>query len=191
MNGKLTTKLYDKWDGFICPSSTSFSMTLATFYLLMHMYLYFVLIRYAKPCPTYDHLWFETACWQTNWCLRDFYRQFSTNIKVVETMYNCRLPKQSSFRPVSFEYFIPLVKPFMTHFYWLQIVSLTWSGNWVHSECDRSTEYDYSSYTPDPTYRIFRDPCLPILYFHFLENLFWGLFVAYAIFKNYLICWLS
>ena len=41
------------------------------------------------------------------------------------------------------------------------LVPYTWSRLWAHSGCDRSTGDAYSSWAPDPTSSVFKDPCLP------------------------------
>jgi hypothetical protein len=58
-------------------------------------------------------------------------------------------------------YFVPIVKPFLTHWSWLQFVLFSWYGNRAHGGCDRSTGDAYSSYTLKSTSGMFRDPCLP------------------------------
>jgi hypothetical protein len=63
--------------------------------------------------------------------------------------------------------FIPIVKPFLTHWSWVRFVPFIQSGNRAHGGCDRSIGDAYSSMTPDPTSDIFRGPCTPILWFVF------------------------
>jgi hypothetical protein len=63
--------------------------------------------------------------------------------------------------------FIPIVKPFLTHWSWLRVVSFIEGGNGAHGGCDRSTGDAYSSMAPDPTSDIFIGPCTPILWFVF------------------------
>jgi hypothetical protein len=63
--------------------------------------------------------------------------------------------------------FIPIVKPFLTHWSWLRVVPFIERGNRPHGGCDRSAGDVYSSMVPDPTTIIFRGPCTPILWFVF------------------------
>jgi hypothetical protein len=63
--------------------------------------------------------------------------------------------------------FIPIVKPFLTHWSWLRVVPFIERGNRAHGGYDRSTGDVYSSMAPDPTSDIFRGPCTPILWFVF------------------------
>jgi hypothetical protein len=63
--------------------------------------------------------------------------------------------------------FIPIVKPFLTHWSWLGAVPFIKRGNRAHGGCDGSTGDAYSSMAPDPTSDIFRGPCRPILWFVF------------------------
>ena len=59
--------------------------------------------------------------------------------------------------------FLPIIKPFFTHWYWLRVVPFIQSGNRAHGGCDRSAGDAYSSMTPDPTSDVYRGPCVPIL----------------------------
>jgi hypothetical protein len=63
--------------------------------------------------------------------------------------------------------FIPIVKPFLTHWSLLRVVPFIERGNRAHGGCDRSTGDAYSSIGPDPTSDIFRGLCTPILWFVF------------------------
>jgi hypothetical protein len=63
--------------------------------------------------------------------------------------------------------FIPIIKPFLTHWSWLRVVPFIERGNRAHGGCDRSTGDAYFSMAPDPTSDIFRGPCTPILWFVF------------------------
>jgi hypothetical protein len=53
------------------------------------------------------------------------------------------------------------ILPFLTHWSWLRFGPFSWSRNWAHGRCDRSTGDVYSSYAPDPTSDVLRGPCLP------------------------------
>jgi hypothetical protein len=68
--------------------------------------------------------------------------------------------------------FIPIVKPFLTHWSWLRIVPFIERGNTAHGGCDRSTGDAYSSMAPDPTFGVSRGLCKPDFYcgmFHYLN----------------------
>jgi hypothetical protein len=53
---------------------------------------------------------------------------------------------------------IPIVKPFLTHWFWLPF---TWCGSRTHDRCDRFTRDAYSSYAPTLTSGESRGLCLP------------------------------
>jgi hypothetical protein len=93
------------------------------------------------------------------------YRQLSSNVMVVTTF----LFAHTTFLRATccLIFFIPVVKPFLTHWSWLRVVPFIERGNRAHGGCDRSTGDAYSSMAPDPTSDIFRDPYTPILWFVF------------------------
>jgi hypothetical protein len=83
---------------------------------------------------------------QISWSHRGFnclvYRQLSTNFMVVTTIL---------FAHTTFVWatcclicFIPIVKPFLTHWSWLQVVPIIERGNRAHGGCDQSTGDAYS-----------------------------------------------
>jgi hypothetical protein len=61
--------------------------------------------------------------------------------------------------------FIPIVKPFLTHWSWLRLVPFIECGKGAHGGCDRSTGDAYSSMAPDPTSGVSRGPCKPDIFF--------------------------
>jgi hypothetical protein len=62
---------------------------------------------------------------------------------------------------------MPIVKLFLTHWFWQRVVSFIERGNRAHDGCDKSTEDAYSFMAPNPTSDIFRGPCTPVLWFEF------------------------
>jgi hypothetical protein len=78
--------------------------------------------------------------------------------------------------------FIPIVKPFLTHWSWLGVVPFIERGNRAHGRCDQSTGDAYSSMARDPTSDIFRGPCTPILIcisYGTYEIDYWSLFLSF------------
>jgi hypothetical protein len=72
--------------------------------------------------------------------------------------------------------FIPIVKPFLTHWSWLRVIPFIERGNGAHGGCDRSIGDAYSSMAPDPTSGVSRGPCKPDVYcglFHYLNWTLW------------------
>jgi hypothetical protein len=106
----------------------------------------------------------------TSWCRRGFnylvYRQLYANVMVVTTI----LFAHTTFlwATCCLICFIPIVKPFLTHWSWLRFVLFIWSGNRARYGCGRWTGDAYSSMAPDPS----RGPCKPGFYcglFHYLK----------------------
>jgi hypothetical protein len=79
--------------------------------------------------------------------------------------------------------FIPIVKPFLTHWSWLRVVPSIERGNRAHGGCDRSTGGAYSSMAPDPTSDIYSEVCVrPFSDLYFLLDLRdWLLIVIFVI----------
>jgi hypothetical protein len=122
-NGKITTQLYDKRDDCISPSST-FLTNVVIFQLHLHMvYTYCSLFDMQKLTRSTISFWFEAVYWQTSWCHKGFncllYRHFSVNFMVVTSILFAHTFR---FDICCLIYFIPIVKPFLTHWSWLQFV---------------------------------------------------------------------
>jgi hypothetical protein len=79
-------------------------------------------------------------------------------------------------------FFVPIVKPFLTHWSWLRVVPFIERGNRAHGGCDQSTGDAHPSMAPDPTSDIYRGPCTHILCIVFIIGL-WDCF-AYEDFSK-------
>jgi hypothetical protein len=163
-NGKITTQLYDKRDDFnfsivnfpyLCsniPASPVYGV-----YILQ-------LILYARACSTYNQFLVRGRLyWQISWCRRGvnclIYRQLSANSMVITTILFTHTT--ILWATCCLLCFIPIVKPFLTHWSWLRVVPFIKRGNRAHGGDA------FSSMAPDPTSDIFRSPCTPIPWFAF------------------------
>jgi hypothetical protein len=97
---------------------------------------------------------------QTSWCQAAF-RKLYVRYNDLVCQYNLSLGQMLS------SVFRTIVKPFLIHWSWLLFKLFTWTGIKANGGCDQSTGDTYSSWAPDPTSDIFRDPCTPILGFVF------------------------
>jgi hypothetical protein len=154
----------------ISPSLTSLTYVVI-FQLHLHMaYIYCSLFDMQELGRYTIRFQFEAVYWQISWCHRGFnclvYMQLSANFMVVITI----LFAHTSFlwATCCLICFIPIVKPFLTHWSWLRVMAFIERGNGAHGGCDRSA--------PDPTSDIFRGPCTPILWFVFPIRLMFCLF---------------
>jgi hypothetical protein len=85
--------------------------------------------------------------------------------------------------------FVPIVKPFLTHWSWLRVVPSIERGNRAHGGCDRSAGNAYSSMARDPTSDVFGGPCTPFSDLYFLLDLRdWLLIVIFVISFHVLKC---
>jgi hypothetical protein len=101
----------------ISPSST-FLTYVVIFQLHLHMVYIYGSLFYMQELVRHTIIfWFETVYWQTSWCHRGFnflvYRLLSANFMVVTTI----LFAHTTFRWTTccLICFIPIVKPFLTH----------------------------------------------------------------------------
>jgi hypothetical protein len=153
----------------ISPLSTSFTYVVI-FQLQLHMvYIFRNLFHMQELARHTTSFYFEAIYWQISWCHRGFNclvdRQLSANFMVVTTI----LFAHATFlwATCCLICFIPIIKPFLTHWSWLRVVPFIERRKRAHGGCDRSTGDAYSSMTPDPTSDIFRGPYTPILWFVF------------------------
>jgi hypothetical protein len=80
--------------------------------------------------------------------------------------------------------FIPIIKPFLTHWSWLRVVPSIERGNRAHGGCDRSTGDAQSSMAPDPTSGVSRGPCKPDFYCGLFHCLNWTLILTADFYVN-------
>jgi hypothetical protein len=115
------------------------------------------------------------------WCTRCAFRlikslQMYSGRKSWKSKKNCenckRAEKTQILRLICF---IPIVKPFLTHWSWLRVVPFMERGNGVHGGCDRSTGDAYSCMAPDPTSGVSRGLCKPQFYYGLFHCLKWAL----------------
>jgi hypothetical protein len=168
------------------------------FQLHLHMaYIYRILFDMQELAWQTISFQFEVVYWQISWCHRGFnchvYRQLSANVIVVTTI----IFAHAAFlwATCCLIYFIPFVKPFLTHWSWIRVVTFIERGNGAHSGCDRSTEDAYSSMAPDATSDIFRSPCTPIIWVVFPIRLtlydidYWSLFLSFHLAISHFLRW--
>jgi hypothetical protein len=103
------------------------------------------LIWYARTCSTYDQFLNWARILTDKLMLQVFLQSCLTSaFRKFYDRYNDFIYNYFRWAICCLKIFIPIVTSYLAHWLWQQITQHSWSWNWAHGECDRSTGDAYS-----------------------------------------------
>jgi hypothetical protein len=143
---KLTTELYYKRDDFsFTIVNLPYTDCMCSNIPLSPAYGVYIsqLIRYARAYSTYDQFFSQSRLLTDKLMIQGFVQSCLMSALAVTMIWFIITNFYRAICCVTF--FIPIVRPYLAHWLWHRVSPHSWSWNWAHGRCDRSTGDDYSS----------------------------------------------